>query len=80
MNARSADAKGKAVETLEIEDEEARRDRLRVCFFYTKLIAATQHFHYRREYPPEAEYFIWLSATEGKQNFSGHRKERCANS
>jgi hypothetical protein len=44
MNGRSADAKGKAAETLEIEDEEARQGRLRVCFFNTKLMATTQHF------------------------------------
>jgi hypothetical protein len=32
MNERPADVKGKAAETLEIEDEDARQDRLRVFF------------------------------------------------
>lgn len=45
MNERPADVKGKAAETLEIEDEDARQDRLRVFFsLYIKLIATTQNF------------------------------------
>jgi len=58
MDGHPTNVKGKAVETLEIEDEDARQDRLRTCSLFRKLDCYDLPFRWRRKYPPEAEYFI----------------------